>query len=516
MEQSTITDPEKLRTTSASTGLTQKVVKGSFWMILGQALPLVVSLVATHYVVRFLDDVGYGVVSLIVLIPNYFSWADLGMSMASTKFASEAFADGDTDLEARIVRTAALIALAVSVPIAVGLIAFAPEIILNSKVVPEYAADAVWALRIASVTFLLNFLCSIVNTPQLTRLRMDLNTAINASTRVAGLVATPVVIYLGYGLTGVATALLVTNLVCLIGHLVVSGRLLEGKLFGFSIERAMIRPLIKFGLGYVVAAIAMVVLMNGEKAILTNRYSTTELGYYTIGFTLATMLTMFSGSVVQALLPAFSRLQSADNASRLSSLFSTGIRLNLIWLIPTAGFLFVVAEPFFYYWANSRYAIESTTPFYILLAGVAFNIMAFMPYSSIMAAGRTDVLAKLFWIELVPHLVLTALLIVNYGIPGAATAWSIRAIADCVLQFVLARRVAGIRFDAHSLAVMAVLSGLFVLPTVIVRLAFPDQILLATIMLVLGLVGFALYCWRVVLSKIEREWLQNWFRTSAS
>jgi len=158
----------------------------------------------------------------------------------------------------------------------------------------------------------------------------------------------------------------------------------------------MKRPLVKFGLGYVVAAVAMVLLMNGEKAILTNRYSTTELGYYSLGFTLATMLTMFSGSVVQALLPAFSRLQSADDESRLSSLFSTGIRLSLIWLVPATGLLLVVAQPFFKYWANERYAAASTTPFYILLAGIGFNIMAYMPYSSNLAAGRTQVPPKLF------------------------------------------------------------------------------------------------------------------------
>lgn len=499
----------KPKTSEALTGLTTKVVKGSFWMIAGQVAPLLVSLIATHYVIALLGDVGYGVLALIVLIPNYFSYADLGMSMASTKFASEAFADGDTEREARIVRTAVLIALCASLPVALALIVFAPEIIAKSKVNSAYVADATSALRIASVTFLLNFLCSIVNTPQLTRLRMDLNAMINAVTRIAGLVATPIVIYLGYGLTGVATALFVTNLICLLGHLAVSGKLLGGKLFGLLIESSMIRPLVKFGLGYVAAAIAAVLLMNGEKAILTNQYSTTELGYYSLGFTLATMLTMFSGSVVQALLPAFSQLRSTSDDSRFDSLFSTGIRLNLIWLVPAVGFLFVVAEPFFLFWANDRYAAESTGPFYILLAGIAFNIMAFLPYSSVMAAGRTDVLAKLFWIELVPHLLLTFLLVRKYGIAGAAMAWSLRAIVDCVLQFMLASRFAGVKFYAGPIIAKALTACLFILPTIVVRLAFPEQIVIAGIMLVLGLGGFLYFCWRRILSGIERDWLQS-------
>lgn len=511
MEQNTTIDlTDQTQTIApAASGLTTRVVKGSFWMIAGQAAPLLVSLVATHYSIRFLGDVGYGVLFLIALIPNYFSYADLGMSMASTKFASEAFARGDVESEGRIVRTAALIALCVSVPVAIGLIALAPLIIEKSNVSADYVTDAIGALRIAAVTFVVNFLCSIFNTPQLTRLRMDLNTMINASTRIAGLAATPVVIYLGYGLTGVSAALLATNLLCLAGHLTVSQRLLSGRLLDLTIGRELLTPLVRFGAGYVGAAIASVLLMHGEKAILTNRYSTTELGYYSVGFTLATMLTMFSGSVVQALLPAFSQLQSADNESRLSSLFSTGVRLNLIWLIPAAGLLFVVAQPFFSFWASEKYGAESTTPFYILLAGIAFNILAYMPYSSIIAAGRTDVLAKLFWLELGPHLILTALLIAMYGINGAAIAWSVRSVVDCVLQFALARRVAGIRFSAARLASDLAVSALFIAPTIAVRLALPDQVALAAIILVLGLAGFVFYCWRSILSAEERIWLRR-------
>ena len=386
-------------------GLTTKVVKGSIWTILGQVAPLCVSFVATYFVLRLLTEEVYGVLVLIALIPTYFSYADLGMSMASTKYASEALADQDLEKEGRIVRTAAAIAMATSIPFAAGMMIFAVPILAFSKVPEPLIAEAATALRIASLTFLLNFLCSIVNTPQLTRLRMDLNTYINAGTRVAGLIATPILLYYGYGIVGVAAALFITNLICLIGHLIVSSHLLDGNLFAFTFDRAMVRPLLNFGGGYIAAAIAGVVLMNGEKLILTNSTSPKTLAFYWISFTLASMLTMFSSSVVQSLLPAFSQLQGAEREGHLNSLYSTGIRLNLIWLAPVIGFLFLIGQPFLMAWAGDKYSIEGTVPFFILLAGIAFNILAYMPYSSIMAAGRTEVLAKLFWIELLPYLV---------------------------------------------------------------------------------------------------------------
>ncbi|MBK7801073.1 MAG: oligosaccharide flippase family protein [Chloracidobacterium sp.] len=104
--------------------MTTKVVKGSLWTLAGQVAPLGVSLFTTPFVIRLLGSEGYGVLILVGLIPTYFAFADFGMGIASTKFASEAYAAGDSEKEARTVRTAALIALIVSLPVAAAIFIF--------------------------------------------------------------------------------------------------------------------------------------------------------------------------------------------------------------------------------------------------------------------------------------------------------------------------------------------------------------------------------------------------------
>ena len=496
---------------ASTAGLTTKVVKGSMWTLAGQVAPLIFTFASTYFVVRIIAAEGMGVLAALVLIPNYFTFADLGMSLASTKFASEAYADGDTKREGQIIRTAALIAMLTAMPIAAAFILFSVPILVYFNVPENYLAEASTALRIGSVTFLLNFLCSIVNTPQLSRLRMDLNTFINASTRIAGIVATPVVLHFGFGIVGVATALFVANLACLIGHLVVSGRLLGGKLFEFSIGREMLRPLLNYGFAYIAAATAGVFLINGEKGILTNSTSTTTLAFYTASFTLASMLTMFSGSVVQSLLPAFAQLQTEERKDHLGSLYSTGVRLNLIWIVPTIAFLFVVAKPFFtiYYHRDPRFGIESPGPFYILLAGVAFNIVAYLPYSSIMAAGRVNALAKLFWIEVVPYLVMTVFLTRSFGIIGAAMSWTIRAVIDSVIQFIMASRIANVRFDVRDFGVRSFGAMLIFVPTAVLCVVRPEELLWIVPLFFISLAVYSVFAWRVLLSGLEREWLAN-------
>src|SRR5439155_14311943 len=108
----------------SATGITTKVLKGSIWTLAGQVSPMAVSLFTTPFVIRFLGSEQYGVLVLVGLIPAYFAFADLGMGIASTKFASEAYSQGDNTKEAETVWTAAMIASASSIIIGMPIFLF--------------------------------------------------------------------------------------------------------------------------------------------------------------------------------------------------------------------------------------------------------------------------------------------------------------------------------------------------------------------------------------------------------
>ena len=92
-------------------GMTVKVVKGSFWVLIGQLLPLIATFIASPFVIRSLGSESYGVLILVGLISGYFSFVDFGMGLTSTKFGSEAYAEGSADKEALIIRAATIIAI---------------------------------------------------------------------------------------------------------------------------------------------------------------------------------------------------------------------------------------------------------------------------------------------------------------------------------------------------------------------------------------------------------------------
>ncbi len=490
----------------STAGMTTRVVKGSLWTLAGQVAPLGISLFTTPFVIRLLGSEGYGVLILVGLIPTYFAFADLGMGIASTKFASEAYAAGDAEREAATVNTAAAMSFVLSIPIAALIFIFSDAAVGLFNVPDHFRTEANIALKLAAVTFVINFLNGIFNTPQLTRLRMDLNTFVSSGFRMLGLVATPVTIYLGGGIIGAAAVLLAVSMLTLAANLFVSGKLLN-ELLKFKLDRTAARPMLKFGLGLVGASAAALSLANLEKLILPGFTSVRTFAYYTVAFTFASMLTMFANSMIQSLIPAFSQLQGYENRSQLQSLYSRGIRLNLILLIPGLVALAITAKPFFTLWAGKEFGHESVMPFYILLSGLVFNIPAYLPYAAIMSAGRSDIFAKLYFAELIPYILLVTLFTWQFGILGAATAWSIRISIDGILQFTIAKKIAGLAFASDKLKKLYIAALVMIIPFIL-NIYLKDTRAETIVIFVISLGIYSAIIWTGVLELEERNWVR--------
>lgn len=502
-------NPTAIADVPSTAGLTTKVLKGSFWTLTGQVIPLLATLISTPLIIRLLGSEAYGVLILVGLIPAYFSFADFGMNIASTKFGSEAYSQGLPEREGKVIRTALVIAFLSSITISIPIFLFSGYITGSLMNVPEHLQfQANVALKITAVSFNLGIIGGVLNTPQFSRLRMDLSTFINAGSKLLLAILTPLVLILGGRIIAAALASLFIAVLMMTSNLFVSGKLLP-QIYRTTIDKSFFSPLLKFGGGILVSGIAGILLINLEKLFLTRMVSVQSLAYYSVAFTFANMATMFSVSMVQALIPAFSQLLTPEKRDEFNALFSRGFRINILGLLPAVMFLFVVAKPFFTLWAGPEFGRESSNPFYILLLGLLFSILAFVPHSSITAFGRTDVMAKVYWIELVPYILSVIVFIHYFGILGAAMAWTLRVVVDAFVFIYLSKRIIGISFEFVK-DFWKFLIGSIILSPPILYAAFYNNFsfLLIPLVFLSGIfyVGFAL---RFLVYSDERSWLEN-------
>lgn len=486
--------------------MTTKVVKGSLWTLSGQVLPSLASLVSTPFVIRYLGSEGYGVLILVGLIPAYFTFADIGMGVVSTRFGSEAHAQGDDRREGEVVRTAAIVAMACTLLFAFPMFVFSDVIIERWFNVPEsYRSVASIALKISSISFVFAILSSVINTPMLTRLRMNLNTVASAGPRVLMSVATPIVLYLGGGFLGAVWVAFGGALLIFTVTGLISSRLLP-ELYRPSLNRELTRPMLKMGFGLLLAAIAAILLVNLEKFFLARYVSMQSLAHYSVAFTFANVATLFSVSMIQSLLPAFTRLLVGEERSRFNALFVRSFRLNVMWLIPALMVMFVASKPFFTIWAGEEFGAASTPPFYILLIGLFVHILAIIPHSTISASGRTDLFAKLYWVELVFYAVTAFLLVRQFGVNGAAAAWSLRVGIDAFLIVYLSKRITGASLDFKKTAPGVAVCMMTVMPPVLFVFFVGNFSLWLIPLTVASLCVYLFATWKMLTEPEEREW----------
>lgn len=509
--------PDTPRATSSETsdeqpstaGMTTKVVKGSLWTLAGQIAPLAFSILTTPFVIRMLGAETYGVYILVGLIPAYLGFADLGMGFASTKYASDAHGHGDAQREADIIFTASSIALATSLPIASLLFFLSTYAVhwLNVPQVHQYSASI--GLKFSALTLVVNCLNAIINTPQVARLRMDLTTGINSGFRIVGIIAIPLSLYLFSDIAAVFVLLFGLSVATFICHLFVSRRLLPN-LFQGNWSRPEAKSLFKYGLAMLVAGVAGLMLVNGEKLVLTKTTSVEALAYYSVAFTLANMTTMLSTAVTQSLIPAFSQLLAPEQIPILRNLFLRTMRINFLIVLPGLAALLIVAKPFFHVWAGPDFALESSLPFYVLTGGLLFSIMGYIPGSLLLATGHPGVLARLYWLELFPYLFLTFILSMKWGALGAAVAWSIRAAADSIIVSLIAKRLTNVSlaFFPSDVRHLFAMSAVLILP-VVISFIFNEYLTVSISVMGVGLLAYVILVWTRLLTLQEKSWLSS-------
>jgi O-antigen/teichoic acid export membrane protein len=494
-----------------SKGMTTKVMKGSFWVLVGQILPLAATFVASPFVIRSLGSEAYGVLILVGLISTYFAFADFGMVMASTRYGAEAYATGSPVQEGKVIRTAALIGVSSSLFIAVPLFLFSTWIVGDLLNVPAYLQkQASLALRISSVAFVLSFFSNIINTPQLSRMRMDLNVLINAGFKIGMILATPLVLYFGGGIVEATLVAFTATLLMMVGNIFVSGRLAPA-LYGTGIDRKMFRPLLKFGSNLVLYSIGLLITNNLEKFILTKYVSVQSLAYYSIAFTFASMTTMFSMAMVQTLLPAFSQLLTPEKREQLTSLFTRCVRIGLIGLVPSVMILLIIARPFFTVWAGAEFGRESVFPFYILLAGVFFSLLVYIPNTILLSSGKSGLFARFYLLEILPYAALAYGLIQSFGIIGAALAWSIRETINAFMFIYFTKKHTGltIAFGQHFSVLFA--GALVFVPAALVAFFYNNFSLWVFILLPFSLAAYGWIIWNKFIDSEERTWATGIF-----
>ena len=209
--------------------------------------------------------------------------------------------------------------------------------------------------------------------------------------------------------------------------------------------RDSVFAVLMIGLPFALASLLSGLLSDAEKLAIGLARSVEDFTYYTVPFNAVVKFTAISGAVVRVLIPRIAAMVARDDAHEAVTLVERGDRVLTIGMVAVLAPVAAVVPELLSLWVGPVFAERSTLATRILLVGIALNAAALPAHAVVVARGRLSRLNALYAIELVLHLAVVYVLVVAFGLAGAAAAWTLRVALDLVAQRSLAARTLGIR-----------------------------------------------------------------------
>lgn len=405
-----------------------KIAKNSFYNIAGYLIPGVLSIPILGFMARDLGVEKFGLFTIILAIVGYASIFDIGITRSVIR--EIAIYKRNKDEILKILSTSAVIVVALGIISGFLITIFNTKIseFLNvSKFVTKDFLDSLAIVAFSIPLYLLTQVwCSLLEGRE-EFLKLNIYKTFS-STMVVVFPALALLIEssLSYAVMGLLVArflsLLLIKLYC------------RDFSSNFKFHNYVFKRLILFGGWVAVSNFISPIMSYFDRFILANKMGASMVGFYTAPSEAISRISMLPSAVARTIFPMLSSGEDDSGKIKITSYI-----LVLLFVIPVGCFCAYFSYDIMSLWLGNEYALKSYIIFQILILGFVFNSIAQIPFASIQSNGRSKTTAILHLCELFPYLILLYYLIDQYGLVGAAWAWTIRMFIDMFLLIIYDR-----------------------------------------------------------------------------
>jgi len=459
--------------------LKNKTMHGILWVSLSNILLKFINFTITVILARLLEPSDFGLVAIALIVVNFFEiFRDLGIGPALIHRKEERGVAADTAFY--IFPAVALIFYPVAYFIAPAAAVFFRE------------ADLEILIRVLSLTFVI---WSFGNLPR---------TLLTKDMEFRKLVIPQLLPKVSYGAVATIMALQGYGVWSLVG-----GRLVLEVMSVITIWKALdwkpslrfdtkiALELLSYGKHVLVASIIFFLISIVDVTFIGRLLGSNELGYYSIAFGLAGLFTFqVSMLLSQVMFPAFSRLQ--DEMDKMGSAYLKTLKYLAMLAFPAALGIITVA----WYFIKVVYGDKWLPAVAVLQVLCLYGLnRAFLKTTGnlFMAAGKPQIMTKIYFYQFIIMLILIYPLTLKYGIVGTGIAAVIPSVMMMLLTFHEAGKIidkslmAIVKHIAPAAAGSLIMVSLVLLLQQLISHLSPALVLLLSIGL--GAVSYLMFIW---------------------
>ncbi len=408
--------------------------------MLGNGVPLLVALWAVPTLIHGLGAARFGLLTIIWMGIGYLNLFDLGTGRALTKLVAERLGDGrDAELPS-LIGTGLKLMFAlgcIAAIIAAGITPWVTEDLL--RIPPHLVHQSTWSFWIlaASLPFVISTsgLVGVLQAHQ----RFSAVAAVRIPMGILTFLGPVIVLAFTPSLIAITLVLAICRMLAWLayGWLSRSIRLGSGEIFVPA--RQAVRELLGFGSWVTISNIVGPVMIYFDRFVIGVLLTMTAVAYYTTPFDVVTRFTIISGALISVIFPALTAALVGD-PKRGDVIFLSTARVLLVAMFIPLALAVLFAPEALKFWLNASFARAGAPVVRWLCIGILINSAASLPYAVLEGKGRPDLTGKLHLAELPFYVLMVWILVKDYGIQGAAVAWSVRAAVDGAALFVLGIR----------------------------------------------------------------------------
>lgn len=211
-----------------------------------------------------------------------------------------------------------------------------------------------------------------------------------------------------------------------------------------------VRALVGYGAWMSATALIAPFLLLFDRFVIGALRGPSAVAIYVLAFNLLQGLLLLPASLSNAMLPRLAPLTREDEVSELQSTWLSWLNAMLTAAVTIA---IAFSNPFFRLWIGAALGSAASPVAAILLVGCWAHGIGHIPSTVVAGRSRPDLLTKLLLAYLLPYLLLLYFATAEFGVIGAAAAWTIRAAFDPLLFLYTRPR----RSDMWAIAASALL-----------------------------------------------------------
>lgn len=444
----------------------KKSATGSFQLFIGVAASTVIMAIGTIILARLIKPEEYGLYT-IALIPSYTAtlFRDWGINSAIVRYVASLRAENREEKAHEIIVSGILFEVATGLALSIVLVSLSSFLASTVFQRPETSS----LIAVASTTVFTGALLTAAQSSFIGFERMELNSLTNICQAIAKTVASPLLVFIGYGALGATLGYTISFIFAAISGLAMLYIAIIKRLKNRNHQKNSLSQTLKgmmhYGVPLSIASIISGFLVQFYAFLMAIYCTDAMIGNYQVATNFATLLTFFTIPISTVLFPVFSKINPQREPELFQTVFAASVKYTAVFLVPATAAVMVLSKPMICTLFGEKWAYA---PFFLTLYVISnlFTIFGSLSLGSLLAGiGETKTQMKLSLITLTLGVPLALVLIPFAGIVGLITTSIVAGLPSLFLGLYWVWKHCKVKVDIKSSAKILAASSIAALTT---------------------------------------------------